>query len=584
MRLLLLLLLSSIAYAQPGINTINLGAAANDRTGDVLRTAGAKINANFTNLWRTVYTNAPINAKEFGVRGDGVTDDSVALQTVLDSVVGKNIVILPPGTYKLNSSITLNVTRVKLFGYNAKLDFTGLPGTDTAITLTGDGGGLTAPYYQADGGMSGLEIEGPGAATTSTGIYIHTATEPGPSHAKLENCVIHRFKYGIRYGDNAYLVSYDNLDIHSNDIGVWMPAGTVNSGEAIRFMGGVIYNNVTYAIKQESINGFIKLMSTSIDYNGGGLYLDQGRADLIGAHFESNHQPHIYVPTNNPSGLAIINMSGGLLYRNVNSTNPMVNLLGRVQLTITGAEIHDYATTNAAKIYGSPNSSVFIFGGRMIYNPAYPMLDIQGNNTIACWDWNGGTFESAEIYSKNSITAANNIIATNQIVGGTVKSLGGGDFVSTIYTSGLYATNNIVGAGATFLNSTLQVSSNLTALANLTVSGTTASTGNISTDGRVTSNQAIFANGNKTVTLSATNTWYNLGVSAGSGLFVLRDQTAGNGAVVFNDVSAGPQYIHNGITGFEMQYDGGSTNMQVRVTSGTVPRQLRWSLLQVTDQ
>jgi len=162
--------------------------------------------------------------------------------------------------------------------------------------------------------------------------------------------------------------------------------------------------------------------------------------------------------------------------------------------------------------------------------------------------------------------------------------LGGGDFVSTIYTSGLYATNNIVGAGATFLNSTLQVSSNLTALANLTVSGTTASTGNISTDGRVTSNQAIFANGNKTVTLSATNTWYNLGVSAGSGLFVLRDQTSGNGTVVFNDTSAGPQYIHNGIAGFEMQYDGGSTNMQVRVTSGTVPRLLRWSLLQVSDQ
>ena len=32
--------------------TINTGAAANDNTGDTLRTAGTKINANFSEIYR----------------------------------------------------------------------------------------------------------------------------------------------------------------------------------------------------------------------------------------------------------------------------------------------------------------------------------------------------------------------------------------------------------------------------------------------------------------------------------------------------------------------------------------------------
>ena len=38
--------------------TVNIGTAANDGTGDPVRTAGTKINANFTELYGLVYTNA----------------------------------------------------------------------------------------------------------------------------------------------------------------------------------------------------------------------------------------------------------------------------------------------------------------------------------------------------------------------------------------------------------------------------------------------------------------------------------------------------------------------------------------------
>lgn len=583
MKYLLMLLLSLSAYAQQTREPVNVGATANDGTGDPLRAAYQKLNTNDFKLWRTVYTNTPINVKDFGAVGDGVTDDAAAIQSALNSITAKGVVRIPYGVYKVNSPLTLNVSKVRIVGDNAKLDFTGIGTTNTAINITGTGGGVGAPYYQAFGGIESLEIAGPGPSGSSRGLYLNTAAEPGTSHSRYANLVVYGFNKGIEIGNNAYLYNFDNCDIHSCETGLFIPAASSNSGESLRFIGGVLYNNTGWAIKSENINAFIKLIGTSVDYNAGGLWLDQGRVDLLGAHFESNHQPHIYVPTNNPAGLAVITASGGLFYRNVNSTNPMINLQGRVQFTAIGTEIHDYATTNAAKIFGSTNSSVFIFGGRMIYNPSYTMLDLQGNNTIVNWDWNGGILESAGLYSKNEVFVANKLTVTNQIVAGTLHSDGNISAHGTAYPNGLYVTNNIVGNGPGFFNSTLQVSSNLTALASVNASAkVTAGTGVESTT-YVQAQNGIFRNNNNTVTCTATSTWYNVGTGRSMGLYLFRDQTSGGVATVMADTGS-ITTLTNTITGFEMQYDGGTTNFQIRVTSGAAPRAVRWTHIQTSDQ
>ncbi|NLV74166.1 MAG: hypothetical protein GXY52_05735 [Chloroflexi bacterium] len=52
----------------------------------------------------------PLDARQFGVRGDGVTDDSLALQGALDaaSALG-GIVALPPGQYRITRSLRIPV-------------------------------------------------------------------------------------------------------------------------------------------------------------------------------------------------------------------------------------------------------------------------------------------------------------------------------------------------------------------------------------------------------------------------------------------------------------------------------------------
>jgi hypothetical protein len=84
--------------------------------------------------------------------------------------------------------------------------------------------------------------------------------------------------------------------------------------------------------------------------------------------------------------------------------------------------------------------------------------------------------------------------------------------------------------------------------------------------------------GGVTTTCTIASTWYNLGVSTNSGLFVFRDGTSGGNAVFVADSSVGAVQIQNGIANFEMRYDTGQ--MQVRVTGGTTPRVILWTLLQ----
>jgi hypothetical protein len=79
------------------------------------------------------------------------------------------------------------------------------------------------------------------------------------------------------------------------------------------------------------------------------------------------------------------------------------------------------------------------------------------------------------------------------------------------------------------------------------------------------------------VTLTVLSTYVSLAVGAKGGLFAFRDSTSGGTALFMADTSAQTS-VQNGITGFEMTYTGGQ--MSVRVTSGTVPRIIRWNFLQ----
>lgn len=113
-----------------------------------------------------------VSAKDFGVTGDGVTDDQPAIQAAIDAVnaAGGGRVFLPPGAYSLGSVVTLKPL-VDFVGSgigNTKLIQLGSVGVriDTTTYLKGvEVGGFTLDYQasapsQADIGLRVRSCEG----------------------------------------------------------------------------------------------------------------------------------------------------------------------------------------------------------------------------------------------------------------------------------------------------------------------------------------------------------------------------------------------------------------------------------------
>ncbi len=171
-------------------------------------------------FWVRQYSGA-VNVKWFGAKGDGVTDDTVAIQRALNS---SSMIFIPAGTYKINNELQINPNS-KLYGSkNAILKRTGTT-TQRAIKILGSNIEIT-----------GLSIVGSQETNVTTfytnntaiynsndgndysNIYIHEVEIYGfgdggigifrPKDCLVENCYIHDVgRYGVFYygGYNSHI-------------------------------------------------------------------------------------------------------------------------------------------------------------------------------------------------------------------------------------------------------------------------------------------------------------------------------------------------------------------------------------------
>lgn len=99
-----------------------------DGTGAVQRSVDSKLNES-------------VSVKDFGAVGDGVTDDTSAIQAAINAAFssGRKNVFIPKGTYRTTATLTLNGTGMRIYGEGAEFssiisaDFTGTNFTDSAV-------------------------------------------------------------------------------------------------------------------------------------------------------------------------------------------------------------------------------------------------------------------------------------------------------------------------------------------------------------------------------------------------------------------------------------------------------------------
>lgn len=102
--------------------------------------------------WQDEYIVANVNAKDFGAKGDGVTDDTSAIQSALDSIRGGGVVYLPAGEYVVKGNLYIP-TCCTLVG-----DWTPPTGEKKAETVLLAYAGRGSDYGEPFIGMAGSSV------------------------------------------------------------------------------------------------------------------------------------------------------------------------------------------------------------------------------------------------------------------------------------------------------------------------------------------------------------------------------------------------------------------------------------------
>lgn len=302
------------------------GAAAGtyvDNGGTIIVPTGG----NGSSAWLRV-VDGPYNVKWFGAVGDGVADDTTAIQATIDAVkatgyTGK--VYIPDGKYKITSGLTMDAYYISLEGY-AVIDASTMA-TGSALQIYS----TTGPEVPYDFGNNpwtrhslitgNLRFKGPGRNSSVVGIDFNSTVGAiaygGNTQALIQNVGVQSFGTGIRLKWHAYngLIQkcefafcgtsllydgdpvpprsfnpYDNGD-HWTVQGCWF---LFTDLAIANYSGGELY---VYGC---SFNNTYKLVDNGI----GQTYCD-------GNHFENNNYPSAPF-INGPDSNAVLQVRGGI--------------------------------------------------------------------------------------------------------------------------------------------------------------------------------------------------------------------------------------------------------------------------------
>ena len=236
-------------------------------------TLGNLINEELDNIRNKKETKS---IKDFP-RLEGEGGDSLRIQRLFNWCIDNNKIaeLETNAVYECDTDIELNIGKLSVNGNNATLDFTNM-------TIRAN----TVPYAllisstnenidtQNNNYVSHLKIKAAQSDTLLTnlkqccGVFCDVSgTSKAISHITLDSITIDGFKWGIMYGNNAYIIRHYALEVFNCETGIYMGKDLfVNYGENINFVSSTVYHCGTGVYNENNIGAF-NFVNCSIDYN-----------------------------------------------------------------------------------------------------------------------------------------------------------------------------------------------------------------------------------------------------------------------------------------------------------------------------
>jgi hypothetical protein len=215
--------------------------------------------------------------------------DNETIQSALNRAMAVDFatVVLKPKRYYVTEPISIDISKIKLDGNGAVLDFSKANDNISCVRLYG---AKSSPYYQNGNYIKELEIAGKGKTYGQVAIEFVSGNSSGAAaHINLEKLNIHDFNVGIKYTSYCYLIRHIGIDIFNCGTCVLMPSGGYDYGENILFLGCCLYNS-GLAIHNQNPNGSFKFTNCSVDYNSSVMISDGGSIFFDNGHIEGLHE------------------------------------------------------------------------------------------------------------------------------------------------------------------------------------------------------------------------------------------------------------------------------------------------------
>lgn len=256
----------------------------------------------------SMITGAPANVKDFGAVGDGVSDDTAAINLALAYLesIGGGTLYFPNGTYKTTSEILIDVSQIRLVGTSKRAVYPGVfvpsPNTPSTIMPVHSGRNAIRFYSTTVAAITAFTAQGINVATLETGSVPIAAfgwdcTGAGAFQRDFtfDECGIYGFTstfdvYGVGTYSEMGLLKVRNCNINRN---TWI-ARTLNGTQWNGFVfrdneagqngylvgqGGIAISAHACTIENNCMEGMRDPVKVSGSYRG---------VQVVGNYFEAN--------------------------------------------------------------------------------------------------------------------------------------------------------------------------------------------------------------------------------------------------------------------------------------------------------